>query len=117
MFIGMSQRYVPSINYGSRAKTRSRRMELLKYAGRDIVLHYRSGKTERLKVYGYDGPYLILLAPSSSLGHIAIEVDKWELREENGVLHAYPNGAQPNQRPGGEGVQAASASQASAGAQ
>lgn len=89
----MSQKYVPSINYGSRSKTKSRRMELLKYVGRDIVLHYSDGRTERLKVYAYEGPYLLLLAPKSSLGHIGIEVDKWDIREEKGELHAYPNHA------------------------
>lgn len=99
---------MPSINYGSRAKTASRKMELLKYAGKDIVLHYADGRTEKLKVYSYEGPYLLLLAPKSSLGHVAIEISKWEIREENGELHAYPNHA--------GGAAAASGPQASAGA-
>ncbi|MEM0272725.1 MAG: hypothetical protein QW514_09320 [Thermoprotei archaeon] len=88
----MSQKYIPSINYGSRSKTLSRKMSLLKYVGRDITLHYEDGRTDKLKVYSYEGPYLLLIAPKSSLGHIGIQIDKWIIREEKGELHAYPNG-------------------------
>src|SRR5579875_638877 len=92
----MSQKYIPSVNYGSRSKTLSRRMDLLKYVGRDITLHYKDGRTDRLKVYSYEGPYLLLVAPKSSLGHVGIQIDKWVIREEKGELHAYPNGHVPD---------------------
>lgn len=65
-------------------------MQLMKFVGKDIVLHYKGGKTEKLKIHNYEGPYLLLVAPSSSLGHIGLEVAKWQIKEEDGQLHAYP---------------------------
>ncbi|MEM3671046.1 MAG: hypothetical protein QW767_04800 [Thermoprotei archaeon] len=87
----MSGKYVPSINYGSKARTASRRMEYLKFVGKTIVMHYSNGREEKLTVSGYEGPFLFLIAPSSSLGRIAIDiVSKWAVTEEGGVLHARP---------------------------
>jgi hypothetical protein len=86
----MSQKYVPSTNYGSRSKTLSRRMNLMKYVGRDITIHYKDGRVEKLRIHAYEGPYLLLLAPKSSLGHIGIQVDAWDIREDKGELQAYP---------------------------
>ncbi|MCL5788727.1 MAG: hypothetical protein M1357_02860 [Candidatus Marsarchaeota archaeon] len=86
----MSGKYVPSINYGSKAKTHSRNMEYLKFVGRTIVVHYTQGREEQLKVSGYEGPFLFLLAPRSSLGRIALDISKWAFTEESGQLHARP---------------------------
>jgi len=62
----------------------------MKLVGREIVVHYKNGRTDRLKIHNYEGPYLLLVAPSSSLGHIGLEIAKWQIKEENGQLHAYP---------------------------
>ncbi len=89
-FIALSQKYIPSIVYGSKTRSSVRIKELLSFVGKDIVIHYKDGRTDRLAVHNYEGPYLFLIAPKSSLGHIAIEVDQWTFKTENGMLNAYP---------------------------
>jgi hypothetical protein len=86
----LSQKYVPSINYGSRVKNVLRKPELAKHIGKDIIVHYKGNRVERLKVHAVEGPYVFVIAPKSSLGHVALEITKWDFKEENGVLNAYP---------------------------
>jgi hypothetical protein len=87
---GLSQKYLPSVNYGRHVRNVLRKDELASFVGKDVIVHYSKEKTDSLKLYAVEGPFLFLIAQKSSLGHIALEIAKWDFTLENGTLHAYP---------------------------
>lgn len=86
----MSQKYVPSVNYGRHVRNVLRKEELASFVGKDVTVHYSKEKMDNFRVHAVEGPYLFVIAQKSSLGHIALEIAKWDFRVVDGALHAYP---------------------------